>query len=119
MLTGGGEDSGGRAGACDVVTGAAGVTDIDTGPGSPRGCIGEIRGSELSAINKTGFASRLNPRLRQTGCNDRQTVGLIHTLEQCLNRMQTVGLIHTLEQCLNRMQTMGLIHTLEQCLNRM
>ncbi|KAJ8385721.1 hypothetical protein AAFF_G00183210 [Aldrovandia affinis] len=32
-----------------------------------------------------------------------QTVGLIHTLEQCLNRMQTVGLIHTLEQCLNRM----------------
>ncbi|KAJ8372211.1 hypothetical protein AAFF_G00293300 [Aldrovandia affinis] len=48
-----------------------------------------------------------------------QTVGLIHTLEQCLNRMQTVGLIHTLEQCLNRMQTVGLIHTLEQCLNRM
>ncbi|KAJ8407157.1 hypothetical protein AAFF_G00288330 [Aldrovandia affinis] len=46
-----------------------------------------------------------------------QIVGLIHTLEQCLNRMQTVGLIHTLEQCLNRM--MGLIHTLEQCLNRM
>ncbi|KAJ8383246.1 hypothetical protein AAFF_G00222590 [Aldrovandia affinis] len=43
-----------------------------------------------------------------------QTVGLIHTLEQCLNRMQTVGLIHTLEQCLNRMQTVGLIHTLEQ-----
>ncbi|KAJ8351043.1 hypothetical protein AAFF_G00159090 [Aldrovandia affinis] len=36
-----------------------------------------------------------------------QTVGLIHTLEQCLNRMQTVGLIHTLEQCLNRMQTRG------------
>ncbi|KAJ8384102.1 hypothetical protein AAFF_G00208930 [Aldrovandia affinis] len=30
-----------------------------------------------------------------------QTVGLIHTLEQCLNRMQTVGLIHTLEQRLN------------------
>ncbi|KAJ8378129.1 hypothetical protein AAFF_G00247670 [Aldrovandia affinis] len=51
--------------------------------------------------------------------NRMQTVGLIHTLEQCLNRMQTVGLIHTLEQCLNRMQTMGLIHTLEQCLNRM
>ncbi|KAJ8394960.1 hypothetical protein AAFF_G00040830 [Aldrovandia affinis] len=48
-----------------------------------------------------------------------QTMGLIHTLEQCLNRMHTVGLIHTLEQCLNRMQTMGLIHTLEQCLNRM
>ncbi|KAJ8391550.1 hypothetical protein AAFF_G00088720 [Aldrovandia affinis] len=48
-----------------------------------------------------------------------QTVGLFHTLEQCLNRMQTVGLIHTLEQCLNRMQTVGLIHTLEQCLNRM
>ncbi|KAJ8387397.1 hypothetical protein AAFF_G00157740 [Aldrovandia affinis] len=48
-----------------------------------------------------------------------QTMGLIHTLEQCLNRMQTVGLIHTLEQCLNRMQTVGLIHTLEQCLNRM
>ncbi|KAJ8387266.1 hypothetical protein AAFF_G00158890 [Aldrovandia affinis] len=48
-----------------------------------------------------------------------QTVGLIHTLEQCLNRMQTVGLIHTLEQCLNRMQTVGLTHTLEQCLNRM
>ncbi|KAJ8387029.1 hypothetical protein AAFF_G00162060 [Aldrovandia affinis] len=48
-----------------------------------------------------------------------QTVGLIHTLEQCLNRMQTVGLIHTLEQCLNRIQTVGLIHTLEQCLNRM
>ncbi|KAJ8373289.1 hypothetical protein AAFF_G00266450 [Aldrovandia affinis] len=45
--------------------------------------------------------------------------GLIHTLEQCVNRMQTVGLIHTLEQCLNRMQTVGLIHTLEQCLNRM
>ncbi|KAJ8372914.1 hypothetical protein AAFF_G00275640 [Aldrovandia affinis] len=51
--------------------------------------------------------------------NRMQTVGLIHTLEQCLNRMQTVGLIHTLEQCLNRMQTVGLIHTLEQCLNRM
>ncbi|KAJ8367698.1 hypothetical protein AAFF_G00311290 [Aldrovandia affinis] len=51
--------------------------------------------------------------------NRTQTVGLIHTLEQCFNRMQTVGLIHTLEQCLNRMQTMGLIHTLEQCLNRM
>ncbi|KAJ8393813.1 hypothetical protein AAFF_G00057280 [Aldrovandia affinis] len=50
--------------------------------------------------------------------NRMQTVGLIHTLEQCLNRMQTVGLIHTLEQCLNRMQTVGLIHTLEQCLNR-
>ncbi|KAJ8372212.1 hypothetical protein AAFF_G00293310 [Aldrovandia affinis] len=48
-----------------------------------------------------------------------QTVGLIHTLEQCLNRMQTVRLIHTLEQCLNRMQTVRLIHTLEQCLNRM
>ncbi|KAJ8393440.1 hypothetical protein AAFF_G00061620 [Aldrovandia affinis] len=46
-----------------------------------------------------------------------QTVGLIHTLEQCLNRMQTVGLIHTLEQCLNSRQTVGLIHTLEQCLN--
>ncbi|KAJ8397851.1 hypothetical protein AAFF_G00435400 [Aldrovandia affinis] len=51
--------------------------------------------------------------------NRMQTVGLIHTLEQCLNRMQTVGLIHTLEQCLNSMQTVGLIHTLEQCLNRM
>ncbi|KAJ8351099.1 hypothetical protein AAFF_G00150980 [Aldrovandia affinis] len=51
--------------------------------------------------------------------NRMQTVGLIHTLEQCLNRMQSVGLIHTLEQCLNRMQTVGLIHTLEQCLNRM
>ncbi|KAJ8386501.1 hypothetical protein AAFF_G00169710 [Aldrovandia affinis] len=51
--------------------------------------------------------------------NSMQTVGLIHTLEQCLNRMQTVGLIHTLEQCLNRMQTVGLIHTLEQCLNSM
>ncbi|KAJ8379067.1 hypothetical protein AAFF_G00231580 [Aldrovandia affinis] len=49
--------------------------------------------------------------------NRMQTVGLIHTLEQCLNRMQM--LIHTLEQCLNRMQTVGLIHTLEQCLNRM
>ncbi|KAJ8396617.1 hypothetical protein AAFF_G00016830 [Aldrovandia affinis] len=48
-----------------------------------------------------------------------QTMGLIHTLEQCLNRMQTVGLIHTLELYLNRMQTVGLIHTLEQCLNRM
>ncbi|KAJ8413786.1 hypothetical protein AAFF_G00063840 [Aldrovandia affinis] len=48
-----------------------------------------------------------------------QTVGPIHTLEQCLNRMQTVGPIHTLEQCLNRMQTVGPIHTLEQCLNRM
>ncbi|KAJ8414623.1 hypothetical protein AAFF_G00038250 [Aldrovandia affinis] len=48
-----------------------------------------------------------------------QTVGLIHTLEQCLNRMQTVGPIHTLEQCFNRMQTVGLIHTLEQCLHRM
>ncbi|KAJ8410404.1 hypothetical protein AAFF_G00203850 [Aldrovandia affinis] len=34
-----------------------------------------------------------------------QTVGLFHTLEQCLNRMQTVGLFHTLEQCLNRIQT--------------
>ncbi|KAJ8386744.1 hypothetical protein AAFF_G00166930 [Aldrovandia affinis] len=53
------------------------------------------------------------------GVSLRQTVGLIHTLEQCLNSMQTVGLIHTLEQCLNRMQTVGLIHTLEQCLNRM
>ncbi|KAJ8400336.1 hypothetical protein AAFF_G00397190 [Aldrovandia affinis] len=51
--------------------------------------------------------------------NRMQTVGLIHTPNQCLNRMQTVGLIHTLEQCLNRMQTVGLIHTLEQCLNRM
>ncbi|KAJ8391640.1 hypothetical protein AAFF_G00087810 [Aldrovandia affinis] len=51
--------------------------------------------------------------------NRMQTLGLIHTLEQCLNRMQIVGLIHTLEQCLNRMQTLGLIHTLEQCLNRM
>ncbi|KAJ8357887.1 hypothetical protein AAFF_G00057400, partial [Aldrovandia affinis] len=51
--------------------------------------------------------------------NSMQTVGLIHTLEQCLNSMQTVGLIHTLEQCLNRMQIVGLIHTLEQCLNRM
>ncbi|KAJ8389736.1 hypothetical protein AAFF_G00114420 [Aldrovandia affinis] len=51
--------------------------------------------------------------------NRMQTAGLTHTLEQCLNRMQTVGLIHTLEQCLNRMQTVGLIHTLEQCLNRM
>ncbi|KAJ8408687.1 hypothetical protein AAFF_G00253220 [Aldrovandia affinis] len=48
-----------------------------------------------------------------------QTVGLIHILEQCLNRMQTMGLIHILEQCLNRMQTVGLIHTLEQFLNRM
>ncbi|KAJ8409398.1 hypothetical protein AAFF_G00227990 [Aldrovandia affinis] len=48
-----------------------------------------------------------------------QTVGLIHTLEQCLNSMQTVGLIHTPEQCLNSMQTVGLTHTLEQCLNRM
>ncbi|KAJ8397414.1 hypothetical protein AAFF_G00439630 [Aldrovandia affinis] len=46
-------------------------------------------------------------------------MGLIRTLEQCLNRMQTVRLIHTLEQCLNRMQTVGLIHALEQCLNRM
>ncbi|KAJ8418933.1 hypothetical protein AAFF_G00004320 [Aldrovandia affinis] len=45
-----------------------------------------------------------------------QTVGLIHTLEQCLSRMQTVGLIHTLDQCLNRIQTVGLIHTLEQVL---
>ncbi|KAJ8415987.1 hypothetical protein AAFF_G00380090 [Aldrovandia affinis] len=34
-----------------------------------------------------------------------QTMGPIHTLEQCLNRMQTVELIHTPEQCLNRMQT--------------
>ncbi|KAJ8401064.1 hypothetical protein AAFF_G00390210 [Aldrovandia affinis] len=55
----------------------------------------------------------------EQGLNRMHTVGLIHTLEQCLNRMQTVGLIHTLEQCLNRMQTVGLIHTLEQCLNRM
>ncbi|KAJ8389240.1 hypothetical protein AAFF_G00122600 [Aldrovandia affinis] len=51
--------------------------------------------------------------------NRMQTVGLIHTLKQCLNRMQTVGLIHTLEQYLNQMQTVGLIHTLKQCLNRM
>ncbi|KAJ8396558.1 hypothetical protein AAFF_G00016240 [Aldrovandia affinis] len=51
--------------------------------------------------------------------NSMQTMGPIHTLEQCLNSMQTMGPIHTLEQCLNRMQTMGLIHTLEQCLNRM
>ncbi|KAJ8410399.1 hypothetical protein AAFF_G00203800 [Aldrovandia affinis] len=58
------------------------------------------------------------PTLEQ-GLNRMQTVGLIPTLEQCLNRMQTMGLIHTLEQCLNRMQTVGLIHTLEQCLNRM
>ncbi|KAJ8367518.1 hypothetical protein AAFF_G00317000 [Aldrovandia affinis] len=39
-----------------------------------------------------------------------QTVGLIHTLEQCLNSMQTVGLIHTLEQCLNNMQTLTEFH---------
>ncbi|KAJ8404997.1 hypothetical protein AAFF_G00329180 [Aldrovandia affinis] len=51
--------------------------------------------------------------------NRMQTVGPINTLEQCFNMMQTVGLIHTLEQCLNRMQTVGLIHALEQCFNMM
>lgn len=48
-----------------------------------------------------------------------QTMGLIYTLEHCLNRTQTVGLIHTLQECINRMQNVELIHTLQECLNRM
>ncbi|KAJ8387265.1 hypothetical protein AAFF_G00158880 [Aldrovandia affinis] len=75
--------------------------------------------SPLSAGARVRVSSAVLIHTLEQCLNRMQTVGLIHTLEQCLNRMQTVGLIHTLEQCLNRMQTVGLIHTLEQCLNRM